>query len=136
MKDRKNFKKGLILIEDLIVIENEKNVERTKCPLGSAFKSVETARSHFSGRCNVTITTPSLSASSSYSAAKTNSSGGLNASKCFEQASYKYTSTAHRWRFLQSLDDSLTGTQFCFDFLNSDVIKLFIFLIDDFTANI
>ena len=40
MKDRKNFKKGLILIEDLTVIENEKNVECTKCPLGSAFKSV------------------------------------------------------------------------------------------------
>ena len=131
MKDRKNFKKGLILIEDLTAIENEKNVERTKCPLGSAFKSVETTRSHFSGRCNVTITTPSLSASSSYSAAKTNSSGGLNGSKCFEQA----LSTGNRWRFFQSLEDSLIGTQFCFK-VNSDAIKLFIFLIDDFTANI
>ena len=93
MKDRKNFKKGLILIEDLTAIENEKNVERTKCPLGSAFKSVETARSHFSGRCNVTITTPSLSASSSYSAAKTNLSRGLSGSNCVEQAS----NTGPRW---------------------------------------
>ena len=94
----------------------------------------------FFDQCNVTTTTtPALSASSrdlsttsrSYPAAKTNSSGGLNGSKCFEQAS----STGNRWRFFQSLEDSLIGTQFCFK-VNSDAIKLFIFFIDDYTANI
>ena len=37
--------------------------------------------------------------------------------------------------FFQSLEDSLIGTQFCFK-VNSDAIKLFIFFIDDYTANI
>ena len=44
-------------------------------------------------------------------------------------------STGNRWRFFQSLEDSLIGTQFCFK-VNSDAIKLFIFFIDDYTANI
>ena len=103
MKDRKIFKKGLILIEDLTVIENEKKCGMYKVPSRVSFQ-ISCILESFFDQCNVTTTTtPALSASSrdlsttsrSYPAAKTNSSGGLNGSKCFEQAS----STGNRWRF-------------------------------------